>query len=428
MFKRLHLKMTAINTFCATIIVMAITVTCLYAYENGLEQKEYALFMNQASNAFSYLKSESLLTLDWYSASSENVLLAIEDNGLPLRFVEMSLSEHQQDAVAAAKDTASRDYQFNISSANTAQVVTRQVDFPYSFQGENFYCAAAFIPKEYGFMSALLLYPLAPMEQSIREQRILIASLTLLAVLLLGCFSYFFTRGMIHPIEKNQQSQSEFIAAASHELRSPLTVIRSSMSAIKKADRQKSVRFEEIIDSELKRASRLIDDMLSLANADNHNWKLLVQETDVTELMQYALETHLAPAATKNITLRLATSDNAVIFCRIDRQRMEQVLDILINNAITYTPTGGTITLSVKGEKNRCRILVTDSGIGIADEDKAKIFERFYRVDSARKDKEHFGLGLSIAFEIIKLHHGSIQVMDAVGGGTVFAISLISLS
>ena len=99
-----------------------------------------------------------------------------------------------------------------------------------------------------------------------------------------------------------------------------------------------------------------------------------------------------------------------------------QVLFILTQNAISYTPEGGQIRLSVSSEKGTCIFIVEDNGIGISDANKPHVFERFYRADNARTKKEHFGLGLCIAKEIIDAHHGSITVNYTPGGGSIFMV------
>lgn len=107
-----------------------------------------------------------------------------------------------------------------------------------------------------------------------------------------------------------------------------------------------------------------------------------------------------------------------------DRERIEQVLSILLDNALSYTPENGRICLSLAGTSDRPTIRVSDNGIGIPDSEKESIFDRFYRCDKAHKDKMHFGLGLCIAQEIIHMHKGKIWVEDTPGGGATFVIIL----
>ena len=103
---------------------------------------------------------------------------------------------------------------------------------------------------------------------------------------------------------------------------------------------------------------------------------------------------------------------------------ISQVLGILLDNGASYVPAGGKIRLGVEEKEKYFRIYVEDNGPGISDENKEAVFQRFYRADSSRKDKQHFGLGLCIAKEIVTLHHGSIRIEDTKGGGTTFVVRL----
>ena len=107
-----------------------------------------------------------------------------------------------------------------------------------------------------------------------------------------------------------------------------------------------------------------------------------------------------------------------------DADRIKQVISIILSNAVSYTPDGGKIKIAYTSDNSRHIIRISDSGSGISAEDRQHIFERFYRADRSRTDRSHFGLGLSIAKEIIDLHKGSISVDDSELGGTCFAITL----
>ena len=195
------------------------------------------------------------------------------------------------------------------------------------------------------------------------------------------------------------------------------------MSAIKKADIYQRARFEEIIDAELKRMTRLVSDMLSIASADSNTWSLNMENADLDTLLLNTYEAFQPIAAEKNIHLSISLPDTLAT-CKCDKQRIEQVLSILIDNALCYTQSNGKVDLSIKQKPHGLEIHVADTGIGISDEDKSRIFDRFYRADIAHKNKEHFGLGLCIAYEIVKMHKGTLLVKDTISGGATFIISL----
>lgn len=129
-------------------------------------------------------------------------------------------------------------------------------------------------------------------------------------------------------------------------------------------------------------------------------------------------------AAKKQIRLNVQLPEELLPPCVCDPERIRQVLAILLHNAISYTPEHGTIHLALSFEKQRFCFQVSDNGIGIPDGEKSRIFERFYRADQSRSQKDHFGLGLSIAQEIVSAHQGQIMVKDTPGGGSTFLVFL----
>lgn len=129
-------------------------------------------------------------------------------------------------------------------------------------------------------------------------------------------------------------------------------------------------------------------------------------------------------AHAKNIKLSVSLPEHSIPSCTCDRTRMQQVLAILLHNAISYTPDNGKIWLSLTFQNKYFNLSVADTGAGIPDEEKDKVFDRFYRSEQSRSAKGHFGLGLSIAYEIIAAHHGTIKISDTPNGGATFTISL----
>ena len=170
--------------------------------------------------------------------------------------------------------------------------------------------------------------------------------------------------------------------------------------------------------------SRLIDDMLLLTKAGSFRWTIRKEPTELDTLLLNTFEAFEPIASEKSIRLLIELPEDAVPPILCDEERVRQVLSILLHNAISYTPKGGRIRLSLTFEDKYTRILVSDNGIGIPDAEKERIFERFYRADQSRSEKGHFGLGLSIASEIISAHNGQLLVSDTPGGGSTFTVIL----
>ncbi|HEY5584089.1 MAG TPA: HAMP domain-containing sensor histidine kinase [Ruminiclostridium sp.] len=427
MFRKLHIQLTVICTLITGIIMIVMTCFCLYISEDGLTTNEYGTFLTSINAIYSHLESDINITTEWLAQTENNgkITVYIEDNGIPIKNVNQTSNNTIIKLIKEAKTIAAHDYKIDISDSLTSKIVTKQIDFKFrDHENEEYYASAAYIPKKGGGLGVLAIYSLEQYRNVILSQRLLFGGIIIAAIIILGLFSYFFTQRVLRPIEKNRKKQVEFIASASHELRSPLTVITSSISAMKKADSIKAERFEEIIASEIKRMSRLINDMLSLASVDNHSWTINLENIDLDLLLLNTYEAFQPLATMKGINLNIDLPDDVLTNCKCDKQRLEQVLTILIDNALSYTEMGGSVTLTFRQKPHNLEIHVIDTGIGISDTDKEHIFDRFYRVDSAHKSKEHFGLGLCIAYEIIKLHKGLLTVSETPGGGTTFVITL----
>ena len=270
----------------------------------------------------------------------------------------------------------------------------------------------------------IILYPLNSMEHDLRMQRLIFFGTAFLAILALSIFSWFFIGKMIAPLEENRQAQTEFIAAASHELRSPLAVILSGISAMKKAEPAEQSRFLSVIEKEGTRMSLLVNDMLSLSNADNHSWKMHPVPCELDTLVLDTYEKYEALMQEHHMNFSVELPDEELPLCSCDPERISQVLGILLDNAISYVPEHGKIQLTLTQNSRGFCLAVIDNGPGIPDSAKTSVFRRFYRADSARNNRQHFGLGLCIAYEIITLHQGMITVKDTPGGGSTFVISL----
>ena len=170
--------------------------------------------------------------------------------------------------------------------------------------------------------------------------------------------------------------------------------------------------------------SKLIDDMLLLTTADTGGWSIKAAPVEPDTLLLNLYEAFLPVAAEKNISLSITLPEEAVPTITGDKERITQVLSILLHNALSYTPQKGSVRLILACHGKNICFSVEDNGPGIPDAEKEQIFERFYRSDRSRSKKGHFGLGLCIAAEIVHAHHGRILIKDTPGGGSTFMVLL----
>ena len=172
--------------------------------------------------------------------------------------------------------------------------------------------------------------------------------------------------------------------------------------------------------------ANLVNDMMLLAKTDSGKLTYDMQPAELDTLLIETYEAFypLAKESPNHVRLNISLPEENIPVCVCDGERIKQVLSILLSNAISYSKPEGHIWLAIKTNGKNIILSVADDGIGISAEAKEHIFDRFYRVEDSRSTKEHFGLGLSIAREIVNAHHGSITVHDNDGGGSVFEIML----
>ncbi|MDX2197672.1 MAG: ATP-binding protein [Phycisphaerae bacterium] len=224
-----------------------------------------------------------------------------------------------------------------------------------------------------------------------------------------------------------EQARDEFLAHITHELRTPLTNIRAYTETLTQDfldDEQTRRECYNVIMSETRRLTKLIEDVLSVSQIESGGGRLVRAPVRVEELLRQTMQEMQAAADAKQIKLGLKIPSKVPMVSG-DKHRLHQVWTNLIGNAIKYTPEGRSVSVEVESEEGRLRTRVTDTGIGIAPEHHEKIFEKFYRVDDPGvAATEGTGLGLAITREILRMHGGSIRVESELGKGSTFVIDL----
>ena len=422
MFRRLHIHMTLFSTLITGGILSLMAVACLLITENNIRQNYYTIFTNNAYSCISYLESQNVLSHRWIQQAKNNygIDMQIHDGESPLFFDQLHVTETMEEIFTLAKEESAQNQGLNLDAPAGNQTLTKVVIFKIP----GYYACTASIPKNGGILRAVLVHPLDTQSRQLFTLRLVFLVSVIAAILALAVFSWFFTQKMIQPLEQSRRQQTQFIASASHELRSPLAVILSSIRAMQDAPPAEAARFRDTIQSEGERMSRLVGDMLSLANADNQSWSIHPAPCELGTLLLEISEKYEPLMRSKKLSLSVELPDEELPPCICDPSQMGQVLGILLDNSLAYVPAGGKIRLSLSCREAQFLLTVSDNGPGIPDEKKEAVFQRFYRADAARKDKQHFGLGLCIAKEIVLLHKGEIQVQDAPGGGAEFVITL----
>ena len=231
----------------------------------------------------------------------------------------------------------------------------------------------------------------------------------------------------ISELRRLERVRQDFVANVSHEFRTPLTAIQGFAETLLGGaleDPANRRRFVEIIRDHATRLARLTEDLLELSRIEAGELKLEFQPVSVQQLVDSCAETASLKAGAKQLVLELAVPEGLPAV-RGDANRLQEVLQNLLDNAVQYTPSGGHIQVTAAGNNGQVVITVADTGIGIPQAEQSRIFERFYRVDDARsREAGGTGLGLSIARHIVEVHGGRIWVESTVGEGSHFHFSI----
>lgn len=229
---------------------------------------------------------------------------------------------------------------------------------------------------------------------------------------------------MLEELEEAFKREQQFTSDVSHELRTPVTVILAQCEAMLQDPEieQKQKDQVEIIEKKARSMARMISQLLMLSRADQGRQQVQKEWLNLSELTQMAAEEQETLAKEKDI--RIFTDIWPEIYAQADESLYIRMLDNLISNAVSYGKKGGYVKVLLYEEGNMVKGAVEDNGIGIPGESLEKIWERFYRVDTARTDQEHSGLGLSMVKWIVQVHRGEITVESREGKGSRFIFQL----
>ena len=415
MMRSLRLRLTGLYALLSALVLAAALVAGALLEARDLRQAGDESLLDAASAVAARLAGATTLADSWLTEQEQayDCVYYLEDNGVPLEHTEKNgskalLTDEALDRCAGLG--AGQSAVFDFETAN----------------GEIWRCAAvALAPANLRHGPRLLL--------AFRSTALLNAQLAGVAVkyallwvggtALLTAAGALLAHIALTPTAAALRQQNEFVAAASHELRAPLTVIKSSLQAAASEPARRD-KLLTIAGAEVTRLQRLTEELLFLAGQDARILRLSTEELEPDTFLLEVWEAWRAPLRQSGRDLTLELPDEPFSPIRGDKARLEQLFTILLHNAMEYTPTGTAIELAAERRGAGVCFSVRDHGPGVPDTDKQRIFRRFARGEECRTGKEHFGLGLSIARQIALLHGGKLWVEDASGGGAVFLLQL----
>lgn len=431
MIKKVRNQLSVLFTFTTGLIFTLALIGAVYFFHEQNRRNQWENFQTLFYNLVGMLqKDNSINIMDLAKLEDKNnLIIYMEDNNTPLSFEKLrALSTNQIRLIEQLKKYGEED---GIDINNPLISINELSSKIYQLYGENQekYLGQIFITaKKQSHRSLLVIQQLKEDKKEKTKQYIFFIFLELAGMIALYTTCRYLVLKALKPVEESKRKQTEFIAAASHELRSPLAVVGANIAAIR-ADKEQMEYFFQGIEKECTRMSRLIDDMLLLASVDAKSWTMRQELFEVDTLLIEIYDFYYAYFKKHNMKLILELPEESLPKLQGDTERIRQVLGILLNNAISYGKVEDkkesyVVRLTCKQIGNKICLFVIDYGNGIEKEKQLEIFDRFYRVDRSRKDKKHFGLGLSIAKELIELHRGTLTVTDTDKGGCTFVIDL----
>ncbi len=417
---RAHLIRIYVITVAAVLFAVLFATVLLFARDANARSRE-------SFSTLLFAVSDQLRTKSAVSHSQlrdleqkNHMQLSIGDNGSALIYNGAD-SGRRRSLFFAVEQLARKDGYDIAMLPLTTERRTSPI-YGFSQDGVRYLGAVGILPMESAYRTVTMIQRLTP----VGVGKLLLSGFGYLAgVLLLSLAGIRLIDRALLPAVESRKRQVQFTAAASHELRSPLAVISANAATLQKAPNA-SAEAAAAIERECARMSRLIGDMLLLASTDAAGWSMTPAEVEIDTLLLNAYEAW-EPVFQKNgCALALILPEEPLPRIMADGERLSQVLNILLDNTISHgmTQTARNAELAARAGRKRVIIEVTDHGAGLTGEQKAHIFERFYRGDASRKDKQHFGLGLSIAAELIRLQSARLTVAGTSGGGCTFRITL----
>ena len=409
---------------CITLTGLVVLVLCgmgFFLAQQQLETSGELIFQTHAAaltDRFQGTGRSDDLWLARYEAEN-GLCVFLWDGGRPLRFSGGWMDADTRGALCW--DALSVAGQAGFSPQEKPAAIMR-TEFMVQSEQIQYQGQAVSWPSGDGWASCLILRPMTAQQNAARQLLLRYAALGAAGLFALGLIAWGLSGRAVRPIEESLARQTSFVAAASHELRSPLAVISANAQQLPALPENDP--YAGVIQAEAARMGRLVGDLLLLAGSDARSYSLSRHSVSAETLLADLYARYAPLAAQKGIALCAELPQTPLPAIWGDAERLQQLLGILAQNALDYTPPDGTVTLGAGSMRGRVHLWVRDTGPGIPDAEKERVFERFYRADKSRGEKTHFGLGLSVARELAALHGGTLRAEDAPDGGACFVLTL----
>lgn len=421
MFHKVRIRLTILFTVVSSIILVGMSLLFLFFQTRNIYENSDRKFQQDIQGLVYTLQNNNIITYDWLKTFQNNYDydLYLYDNNIPMRFLHDTKSEDSVKMI----ETFRQEHKFQSDIYDVETVYHKE--YWYKYESEKYRISGIILFGEKGNTEIYVVSSLKTVWEQLKRLYFPFALIIISGIAALFWFSWFYNGKLLKPIQNSQKQQSEFIAAASHEIRNPVHTILSSLRAMEQTDNENQKNyFLKIAQKEGNRLTYLTNELLTIARGNSNSISVNFGKAELDTIILDNYEAFLQPAAEKHIAFKVSLPDYELVSEHMDSERIRQVVAILLDNAISYTQEYGTVKLQCEKTDRHFVITVADNGEGLSNEQKQHIFERFYRGDKSRHASEHFGLGLSIAKELTELHRGTISVTDTDGGGTTFIVEL----
>lgn len=426
MHRKLKRKFALVCTVLTGVVLLA---ACLFAYSYSKAQvqskyEESFAYQSQTLSIFLAGTRQMQYSQLYQMEQEGEMLIYFYDNGIPLYAADSfpQVRDGIYDAFVAALGQQAPELTVGARSGGSA--VNHSIAFSY---GDEPYLGKYVSTPTGGqqWYSFFLARSISEQRGEIRQLFFLYLFVFFFGLVLLFFISWLLAVQTVKPVESAHRQQGEFIAAASHELKSPLAVITACADYARQEPEQVGQSLENIL-AESRRMSLLVDDLLLLSGAETGRWRVVKAPVNLENIALDVYENYRPLARSKGQELKLTLPEEDLPLIQGDEDRIVQLLSILVSNALAYSPSGAEVEIAAQIQRKRLIVRVIDHGIGISDQEKLRVFDRFYRSDKSRSEKNHFGLGLSVAKELADLHDAALSILDTPGGGATFEVAFRS--
>lgn len=416
-FKKIKIKLTVQYSLITFLIVFTLESLFYIVYSRNLYQNFDIKLKDRATSILTTLEIEKSVTNleSFYS-------LEIYENPFYENEEVIQIFDKNGKNILSIGDLKFKDFPIIPNSFNTIKVNdikdNKEVEIPMRVYTETIYSQGEII----GFIRVGRTYE--SLEENLSNFILSLLFTLPIIIILTGYLSYKIAGVSLKPVEESYKKLKQFTLDASHELKTPLAIIKTNIEvALNKKDlsRDYILNKMEIINGAVDRMSKIIKDMFLLSKIDSGVIEIKKENINLNEFIEFIKEQFLEFANKKKINLQTNVPKEINIFT--DRDILERIIINLVENAINYTPPDGNVTISVKDLTKQVLFIVEDTGIGIKKEELPHIFDRFFRSSVARdRQTGGAGLGLAIVKELVELLHGKIDVESEIEKGSRFNI------